>query len=251
MTPIHWLATLRRGIDDDHRKILKMLVQVGFDINRINETGYMPLHLACSNGKNRKNFLDLYLGIEPYGGDWTYVLPSYPTVIELVKLLVQEGADVNALSELGDTPLSLSCSLPMPAVMEYLLQAGADARFLLEQQFELEPTKQNFENLMWLLAYGIVDLAAIEEKKLLKYLTSMPEKHRPSLIHLLMELGYRFIDNDAFLDIIDPALVVQQPLSLQRVCANMIRKSLSPKLYTNLMKLGELPERLKQYILLK
>lgn len=207
---------------------LKFLIEDGYIINGFNKDSFTPLHFACL---------------------------STVEDLQLVKQLIKEGADINAQSKSGATPLTLSCILPRPAVIECLLQAGADANinaeYTLDQVIDFLPMKQSLEILKCLLVYGL-DLNVLEEARLLVYFNDIKQQSRSSyasLISLLLELG--FSDHDTIVKFVNPSLKTQQPLSLQRISANRIRKSLSPKLYSNLMKVGELPKCLKQYIMMK
>lgn len=227
MTPIHWLAKRAKCVGDDLGIITKMLVQAGYNINGVNHNGFTPLHLAC--------------------------LSSHRD-LRLIKILVEEGADVNAQSKIGDTPFMISCVLAQLDVLEYLLQAGADmsinAEDILDIVMEFSSTVESPETLRCLLVYGF-DLKLIDKEKLLRYLNWIPRHKRSSLIDLLLKLGYKFIDQNALLNNFDSLLLLQPPLSLQRICANVIRESLSPRLYTNLMKVDALPKCLKEDILMK
>lgn len=228
MTPIHWLARQWYCVGDYQRNILRMLqVQAGYNINGLNQGGLTPLHLAC---------------LSPVEN------------LKMVKLLIEEGADVNAVSKNGDTPLSLACAAPKPTVMEYLLQYGADmsvnAKDTLDIVMDYSPIDQSPDTLKCLLSYGF-DVNVIEEQKFLEYLATIPQQSRSRLFNLLLELGFQFHDHDAIFNIVGPSHVVQQPLSLQRICVNSIRKSLSPKMYINLMKLEEVPKCLKPYFMMK
>lgn len=246
MTPIHWIATLEYC--PELKSIVTLLIHAGYDINGRNKGGYTPLHLVCVNSINPQcdplvlskfltGFNKLYRPLH------TLCLPDYED-LELVKVLIEKGAEVNVTSKRGDTPLSLCCELSKPGVVEYLLQCGADVNFnskvLLYKVFYL-PTDQSPEILRCLLAHGI-DVSVMDEECFLDYLDTIPQQNASSLFHVLLNLGYKFSD---------PSLVIQEPLSLQSLCTNQVRQCLSPTLYSNLMNIDGLPECIKQYIMMK
>lgn len=86
-------------IERDFDKIKKLLQQ-GYDLNTpYNEYGYTPFHLAV----------------------------YHPFPIEVVKELINLGADVNQPIKDGRTPIMLSCiSRIYPNVLKLLINCGAD-----------------------------------------------------------------------------------------------------------------------------
>ena len=72
-----------------------MLLKAGADVNQVGlEDGFAPLHVACENGH-----------------------------VEIVKLLLQEGANKNQISKEGSTPLSLACKFGHREVVSVLFAA--------------------------------------------------------------------------------------------------------------------------------
>lgn len=248
MTPVHWLATQENCAMNDLRNILGMQVQAGYNINGFNQDGFTPLHLACFNCKSvclpvqLASFKDV-----DFNPDWlrNCMFCRAPEKLISVKLLIEMGADINSLSTCGVTPLFVSCLLPKPALTEYLLQAGAlvniKAQHTVLILLEHLPFSGSLETLKVLLVYSI-DMTEIQENMLMRGLNMLPLQDSTSLIALLLALGHKLIY---------PDFLVQQPLGLERICANRIRKCLSPELYTNLMELGELPPCIKEYIMMK
>ena len=74
MRPV--IAVCREKVDKDTVERLKSILKKGGDINEVDDEYRSPLHWACENNS-----------------------------IELVKILVEAGADVNAREKNGDTPL--------------------------------------------------------------------------------------------------------------------------------------------------
>jgi len=86
---------------------LKYLLQMGANIDAINETGETPLHIACSN--------TTYGSISCQSGYWR---------IECVKVLLESGANINILDNEGLSCLHKASS--SPKIMRILLEHGAD-----------------------------------------------------------------------------------------------------------------------------
>ena len=117
--PLH-VACARRSLDR-----VKM-VSVGCDVNRQDEAGNTPLHMACQNGStdivqylveerkcdfnvaNNKGELPLHLACK---------LKYY----EIVRL-VSVGCDVNRQDEAGNTPLHMACQNGSTDMVRYLVE---------------------------------------------------------------------------------------------------------------------------------
>jgi len=67
-------------------KIVRLLVELGADVNSVGEFGWTPLHSAAYHGRN-----------------------------DIIKVLIENGANLNAMDELGQTPLSISYAVVTPA----------------------------------------------------------------------------------------------------------------------------------------
>jgi len=102
-------AALHSALDHKSKTagdIVKLLIDHGADVNqKVNaqpdENGYTPLHYACGNSRN----------------------------VKAVRLLIESGADVNAIAENGYTPLSKTCENGELKMAEMLIDAGADVNY--------------------------------------------------------------------------------------------------------------------------
>jgi len=90
-TVMHYAAL--RG----HLDVVKILIQLGVDVDSRNHNGWTPLYGAVNNG--------------------------YPDVI---KALVESGADVNAKDENGEIPIHIAVFKDYPDVVKVLIELGAD-----------------------------------------------------------------------------------------------------------------------------
>lgn len=80
-----------------HLDLVKQLIQRGADVNR---EGWAPLHYAAS--------------------------ADMPQTLDIVKLLLEESAYIDAASPNGTTPLMMAAQYSSEAVVKLLLQEGAD-----------------------------------------------------------------------------------------------------------------------------
>ena len=91
--------------------VVELLLRHGADIDTVNAIGKTALQLVLSKAK-----LD---------NSWLAIKRSYA---EVVKLLLDSGANPNVADRYGDTPLHQACSSPIlaPAIVEALLRHGTD-----------------------------------------------------------------------------------------------------------------------------
>lgn len=100
----------------------------GFDPNALNRFGETPLMLAVFKGNEAifKRLLELGASTEGAPGRWT---PLHYTATEgrrtFVEYLIEHGADVNAQTKAGVTPLMMAARKPSRVVVTQLLRAGA------------------------------------------------------------------------------------------------------------------------------
>lgn len=96
-TALHWNCMF--GLVGPHReKIAQKLIDFGAEVNAIlDDNGYSPLVLACESGS-----------------------------VGLVKLLVNNGADVNLIAT-GTTPLIQAVISGCEDMVEFLIDSGADS----------------------------------------------------------------------------------------------------------------------------
>lgn len=80
-----------------HLDLAKRLIKMGADVNR---EGWTPLHYAAS--------------------------ADTPQTLDIVKLLLEESAYIDAASPNGSTPLMIAAQYSSEAVVKLLLQEGAD-----------------------------------------------------------------------------------------------------------------------------
>ncbi len=102
-TPLHEVASFRRGGAEYSLGAARALLRAGADADAKGREGRTPLHETAAAGRGSQD----------------------AAAAEMVSLLVDAGADVNARSESGQTPLHVA--LDNPAAAARLLELVADA----------------------------------------------------------------------------------------------------------------------------
>ena len=109
-TPLYWAAF--RG----HVEVVKLLLEHGADPNAEDEAGRTPLHAAM-----------FYGCIEVAKHVYMHCLQQRQvSLVEVVKLLLQHGADPDARDKYGRTPLHDAACLGHVEIVKLLLELGAD-----------------------------------------------------------------------------------------------------------------------------
>ena len=112
---------------------VKEALSSGLDVNCRDERGRTGLMLACSYNNTEVVRLLLQSGADPNARsfeDWTALLSSAgdsEVDLEIIKLLIEYGAQVNAQNEFETTPLVRACYwTDRTDIVKVLLDAGAD-----------------------------------------------------------------------------------------------------------------------------
>ncbi len=114
-----------------HDDIVKILIYNGADIELENRDGFRALHLAAEYGNNFicNELILAGASTEAKGGYYEAKAIHYATVYnnyELVDMLIFYGADVNATTKYGDTPLHIASYLGYYAIDSLLISHNAD-----------------------------------------------------------------------------------------------------------------------------
>ena len=94
------LYGFRATICCQSQDIVKLLLEVGVDLNATDRQGRTPLHIAAFD--------------------------SGQEAVEIAKLLIQKGADVNAKDVYSETPLAIALGARSSNVAGLLRSYGAD-----------------------------------------------------------------------------------------------------------------------------
>ena len=138
-TPLH-IAVNRRNTD-----LVTLLLDQDVNVHNVTIDGKTPLHIAAEKGdetiiqkllaqkadpslKDAPGNTSLHLAVQDTGAANRYPLAvSYHTCsIKTVQAIIDNGADVNAVNNKGQTPLWLACCDGQEAFVATMLDAGAD-----------------------------------------------------------------------------------------------------------------------------
>lgn len=110
-------------------EMVKCLIGKGVDINSINDNGCLPIHIACTKGCRSSTIVH----VNPFvivtdalhSND---ICNECDRALELVKYLVENGADVNCVDIFKRTPMHYVCEKGNHALqlVKYLESKGAD-----------------------------------------------------------------------------------------------------------------------------
>jgi len=113
-------------------ELVRLLIAAGADVNDA-ETGifFTPLHCAATRGYTNIVELLLSAGADvDESGDWRGETPLHCAAAlrdarQMIELLLTNGAEINATSHSGDTPLQYAAYVDNKDIIELLLQKGA------------------------------------------------------------------------------------------------------------------------------
>jgi ankyrin repeat protein len=124
---------LNCALKNRHVEVAKLLLDEGADVNIPNNSGWTPLNYASEDGHVEVVKLLLEKGADvniPNNSGWTPLnYASEDGHIEIVKMLLEKGADVNIPNNSGWTPLTCASNGHLE-VVKMLLKEGADVNIV-------------------------------------------------------------------------------------------------------------------------
>ena len=124
-TALHWAA------QRDELETARLLIEAGADVNAANDYGVTPLSLACTNGSVAMIQELLKAGADPNStteaGETAVMTAARTGNLEAVKALLALGSDLNQQeARRGQTALMLAIEQDHPPIARLLIQRGAD-----------------------------------------------------------------------------------------------------------------------------
>ncbi|MCE5319077.1 MAG: ankyrin repeat domain-containing protein [Parachlamydia sp.] len=126
MTPLY------HALSKGNREVMNLLISAGADVTKGILQGYSPLHLAVHKG----SLVDVYTllnagadvnqAIKEMDGLTPLHIAARQNRAQMVQALVTEGADANKENEKGLTPLHIACRYEHLDAVQALIWAGAD-----------------------------------------------------------------------------------------------------------------------------
>ena len=175
-TPLHD-AAFRGSIEE-----IKSLIEIGEDINSIDEHGHTPLHLVInhvpwSKGKSIAKFL-IENGADVNATGQNSVSPLQMALnhgviselmasldkdnLEVIQMLIDASANVNHQDEFDNTPLHVACKQGYMQAFEMLVEHGADLQAKGKSHETLLHLTQNPKIAEELVSKGF-DIMALEQ----------------------------------------------------------------------------------------
>ena len=193
-TPLHQAAGC------GHVKILKLLLSNGADINARDDTGYTALHYATAPWPDRLSTLKGVASVSAENRFWAEKRRKWSgTSVEVARLLLDYGSDVNAINLAGNTALHNSVRAGEEPLTRLLLARGADV--LLKNSFQNAPL-----TLALLLHHeGLVQL-------IMSY--DLPRQIKCGMFNEAMRVA-AFRGHTSLLEILFPESSKQAPLDLE------------------------------------
>lgn len=110
-----------------NQEIIEMLIKAGADINIKSSTNITLLYRLCTSaGNGQIEFLLQQPGINVNGSGYFHPILSLYLDLNIVKKLVEAGANINVQNSYGETPIVSAIKLKRYDVVKFLASKGAD-----------------------------------------------------------------------------------------------------------------------------
>ncbi|XP_071145000.1 serine/threonine-protein phosphatase 6 regulatory ankyrin repeat subunit B-like [Mytilus edulis] len=123
-TPLHMVC------QSGNKEIVELLCKLGASTNQRSKHGFTPLHCFCDRDYDKNNDQTITRSAFLYNvndsGDM-HLIPAHDSDKDIIKQLIKHGADVNAPSNDGMTPIFMACKQINVEAVKWLLHNEADA----------------------------------------------------------------------------------------------------------------------------
>ncbi|MCE5316095.1 MAG: ankyrin repeat domain-containing protein [Parachlamydia sp.] len=194
-TPLHWACHER------YYDAVVALLDNGADVNRADKKGRTPLHVACSavDVDALRKLID-----EAKGRHFWLFYNSTPK-IAAVRLLIDQGADVNRADEKGCTPLHVACRAADVDTVWLLIEKGAEInRQDKDGCSPLHMASSNPAILRILIINGAkVDLKNIEQRTPLENISAK------DIVTMFRDIEYKIQDFIGLVRLLHPCVTLE------------------------------------------
>jgi ankyrin repeat protein len=126
----YFLDACRRGDTADVEKICSLLPEL---INAADAKGFTPLIIAAYNNQPEVVRILLQNGADPNAGDMAGNTPlmgaAFKGYVEIARILIEQGTDINQRNGQGAAALTFAATFGQTAIARMLLEGGADTSF--------------------------------------------------------------------------------------------------------------------------
>ncbi|OQD68299.1 hypothetical protein PENPOL_c003G10753 [Penicillium polonicum] len=186
-TPLHTAAC------SGHAEVVKLLLDKGAKIHNGSDGSKTPLYCACLNGHHQVAQMLLQWEPELMATHERWIplfAASEGGFLDIVQLLIQKGADIDAFDGFRETPLYIACENGHIEVVRLLLDKGADVHH--RNQFGWTPVNtasdEGFSDIVLLLVERGADIN-VQNESGESPLSSACRRGHIEVVRLLLDKG--------------------------------------------------------------
>lgn len=221
-TPLHYAV----GMD---LRLVQHLIKYGADVSLKDHLGGTALHSAAPAGSRRSGrklqIYEIYKPLLERGANCTESDSERTALhgallfqdLEVIKLLLEYGADLKAMSRLGDTAIHFAARNPNVNVIGFVLDQGFDIECTDREglsPLQIAVTSSNFKGCKFLLKRGAMMTNFRNGITPLNYAILMSnmdkESERKNTVRILLEFGANIADKSGDMSALEIAATYRQ-----------------------------------------